>query len=92
MNLISNGDFETPNYTDQWNVQSCGATCDPGVDDLNPHQGNVAFYSSGKNVTLSQTVSLMPVGQVSLYYFGFWLAYECEGNNHCSIQVFVHIE
>jgi hypothetical protein len=87
INFISNGDFEKLNYTDQWNVISCGDQCDPGVDDLDPHTGNLGFYSSGIGVTLSQTVGINTIGQEFIYHLAFWMAFECGGNNHCSIQV-----
>ena len=86
-NLVSNGDFEDGNYTNQWQVQAC-ADCDPGVDDLYAQSGVLAFYASGVGVQLSQNVSIDPASNNNQpFYFSFWLAYECGGNNACSIQV-----
>ena len=86
-NLIANGDFEDRDYLGEWNVQSC-ELCDPGVDDLDPNTGDYSFYSSGVNVTLSQAVQLNETNiTFNVFYLGFWMAFECGGNNRCSLDV-----
>lgn len=86
-NLIANGDFEDRDYLGEWNVQSC-ELCDPGVDDFNPNTGDYSFYSSGINVILSQAVHINETNVFSnIFYLGFWMAFECGGNNQCSVDV-----
>jgi hypothetical protein len=86
-NFIGNGGFEKKTFTEEWTVKSC-QSCDTGVDNLHAHTGDLSFYASGVGVTLNQTIALVELNdQPSQVTLSFWTAYECGGNNQCSIGV-----
>jgi hypothetical protein len=88
-NLIQNGGFET-NDDDLldptlW-FSPCWTNCSRSIVEENPKSGEYSFRAQGDYVYLQQTISISDDEQSDIYYFGFWLEFNCNYVDPCTIS------